>query len=105
MYTQVWDHMNDQPHDAMIQRISDGAFIPFDDGNADYQEYKAWLAEGNKPNAAANPAPPIETTPPPDIHEVNAQVQDIDERLSDLENQMTQVQEATQSLSRTIQKS
>ena len=35
-----------------ICRKSDNAYIPFDNENRDYQDYLAWVAEGNTTEAA-----------------------------------------------------
>jgi hypothetical protein len=40
---------------STVCRLEDKAFIPFDDANSDFAEYKKWLAEGNEPVPADTP--------------------------------------------------
>ena len=33
----------------VVERLTDNAFIPFDEANTDYQAYLKWVADGNTP--------------------------------------------------------
>ena len=44
--------LDGQVSTTSIKRKSDGAYIPFDNANTDYQQYLEWLAEGNTPEEA-----------------------------------------------------
>lgn len=46
--------MFNQTEPSSIIRTTDGACIPFDPANTDYQEYLKWLEEGNTPLPADN---------------------------------------------------
>ena len=45
------DPVTNKSRETVI-RLSDMVQIPFDEGNKDYQEYLAWVAEGNTAEAA-----------------------------------------------------
>ena len=50
-YKQFKDKEGNVRTDVM-QRTSDGTWIPTDEANTDYQKYLAWVAEGNTPDPA-----------------------------------------------------
>ena len=59
-------------HPNTIVRDEDGAFIPTDPDNIDYQAYLAWLDEGNEPTPYTPPEVQGEDTngdPPEPVHE------------------------------------
>lgn len=41
--------MTDEVSTTSIKRLPDGAYVPFDSSNNDYQKYLKWLEEGNTP--------------------------------------------------------
>jgi hypothetical protein len=80
-YTCVWDAMQNQVSDQMIQRDEDGAFVPFDPDNMDYQDYLAWLDEGNQPYPVQGDPTPL----PSDASNSDDAIQALTERVEDLE--------------------
>jgi hypothetical protein len=50
MYKLIKDSLTSEVH--IVNRLFDGAYIPFDPANTDYQAYLKWLAEGNTPEPA-----------------------------------------------------
>ena len=65
--------------DSVI-RISDSAFIPFADGNRDYEEYKEWLSAGNIPEPAQNAAEKLASLKLQKLQEIQAELTSTDYR-------------------------
>jgi hypothetical protein len=59
-YQQLTDHLTGDISGSVKRRV-DGAFIPNDPANRDYQEYLTWLDQGNTPD------PPQVTTESADV--------------------------------------
>ena len=47
MYKLTKPYFGTEPQ--VVIRTTDGACIPFDPANVDYQQYLAWLEQGNQP--------------------------------------------------------
>lgn len=48
-----------EENESVIRRESDGAFIPLDEGNIDYQEFKKWKGKGNTPKIKKKEKNPV----------------------------------------------
>jgi hypothetical protein len=47
MYKLQFDRLSNK--NVSVERLLDGASIPLDPDNTDYQAYLEWLSEGNEP--------------------------------------------------------
>ncbi len=64
--------------DGGVKRLYDGAFIPINPDNTDYQLYSQWLADGNIPLPAEAPIlPSVNKT----LQEVLVRLDEIEKRL------------------------
>ena len=61
MYTRLHDAITGKVRQGCVRREVDGAIIPADPLNADWQTYRAWVEAGNDPRD-----PPAPASPPPE---------------------------------------
>lgn len=64
MYQQ-YKNIDGSLNQNIIKRVVDGACIPADEANTDYQAFLAWLADGNTPNPYVPPPEPADPLPEP----------------------------------------
>ena len=48
-YQHIMSVMTEKISTSSIKRLPDGAVIPFEPANTDYQAYLKWIEEGNTP--------------------------------------------------------
>ena len=53
MYKEIKNYLSNEIN--QVVRLTDNAYIPFDQANIDYQEYLKWVDEGNTPEPADEP--------------------------------------------------
>jgi hypothetical protein len=64
-----------------VCRLTDNSFIPFDPANTDYQQYLAWLEEGNEP-LPPDPIPePEPLTPQQKLEAAGLSIEELKELL------------------------
>lgn len=82
-----------------VKRLPDGAFIPPDPANRDWQMFLEWVAAGNTPlPAPGSIAPPIVTLPQPTTLEADPEgdmdattKRYVDEQIATLQQQLRRV--------------
>ena len=62
MYKQIIDPITKTTNQTQILRLSDGASIPFDPANTDYQAFLKYQAEGGKVYGADEEVPDGQAT-------------------------------------------